>query len=134
MKANELRIGNVLQTIKYKSPVKINLFYGEFDCQTDSPFTDYPTDYECDRSLSELEPIPLTEEWLVRAGFSLTVSATYSTGGKVDFNVYFKDGFTYNSIQNCWWFNGVLPNQPKYLHQLQNLYFALTGEELEFAQ
>ena len=78
-----------------------------------------------------IEPIQLTEEWLLKFGFDKSIKMSYSTGVEVTFNVYEKSILTYNSIQNCWWINDlILYMQPEYVHELQNLYFALTGEEL----
>src|SRR5215213_1999041 len=37
----------------------------------------------------------------------------------------------YNHIDSCWYLEKIkLWSQPKYVHQLQNLYCALSGEEL----
>jgi hypothetical protein len=75
-------------------------------------------------------PIPLTEEWLLRFGFFQSYHKSYSLGKEQIFNVWSKGTFTYNQIQAAWWYNGLLEIQPEYVHQLQNLYFALTGTEL----
>ena len=80
--------------------------------------------------VDDLEPIPLTEEWLLKFGFEKESNKSYSTGEEIVYSVYRLDELTYNSIQKNWWFNGVLSNQPIYVHQLQNLYHALTNEEL----
>jgi hypothetical protein len=77
------------------------------------------------------QPIPLTEEWLLNFGFNRH-HADYGNG-----IIYIK-----NVIDNTEFEWGVYPNELgsgiqiqnrkllKYVHQLQNLYFALTGEEL----
>lgn len=70
-----------------------------------------------------INPIPLTEEWLLKFGFD---------------NKYNKDKFTIipkgilNYKNGRTYFNSwtILEKQPDYVHELQNLYFALTGEEL----
>ncbi len=67
------------------------------------------------------EPIPLTEDWLLKFGFELKnwgIKVWYLKGFEIDQNFYLK-GIDW----------GV---RFKYVHQLQNLYFALTNEELEF--
>lgn len=84
--------------------------------------------------VSQFEPITITEEWLYRFGFKEDLS-------KLD------PPETPNG--NFWseWVNGIITIdmpfysfifnygeeevQIKYVHQLQNLYFALTGEELQ---
>lgn len=66
-------------------------------------------------------PIPLTEEWLVKLGFERIESITQKDGltirGRKNFEVYVHD---YNKDLRIEW-----------VHQLQNLYFALVGEELK---
>jgi hypothetical protein len=69
----------------------------------------------------QINPIPITEEWLVRFGFEHE-ETEYS-------NFQNKDGvrlFFHNGVWNYSSLNTVI----KSVHQLQNLYFALTGEEL----
>ncbi len=68
-----------------------------------------------DSTLSHIKPIPLTEEWLLKFGLmSIKTELGFWNNGDA---IYFSYGFE-KSIEL------------KYLHQLQNLYFALTGEEL----
>lgn len=126
MEVKELRIGNILQDIQYKSPMRIVQFYGTSMFELDSPYMDY-TDYRCDADLNKYEPIPLTEEWLVKFGFTK------------DKNLFFHDKCSYiqSDAYNCGGGFGYCLNDEKidflhikYVHQLQNLYFALTGEEL----
>jgi hypothetical protein len=71
--------------------------------------------------------IPLTEQWLIDFGFKEEIKL-----GNVisSYNVFKLEDFTYNSNHGWWYMNISLKNQPKYVHQLQNLYFALCGEEL----
>jgi hypothetical protein len=69
-----------------------------------------------------LTPIPLTEEWLVRFGFEKhKTTDIYPTYAKGLINV--NDGVV-------WVVNNGFLNHIKHVHQLQNLYFALTGREL----
>jgi len=80
-----------------------------------------------------IEPIPLTEEWLVKFEFELEEKRTYHKliNKDTEFCVYI-DGeiLELNSLiiwqSDAVYVRGIL----KYVHQLQNLYFALTGEEL----
>jgi hypothetical protein len=73
----------------------------------------------------EIVPIPLTEEILLAFGFEYDDIDGNSGYWKVNnFKVVFgEDGCSYN------WSLII-----KYVHQLQNLVFALTGEELTFKQ
>ena len=74
-------------------------------------------------------PIPLTEEWLIKLGFE---SGTDNNG---TLPVFRKGKYTFARWgRNKWqfWINTVdIYNSPQYVHQLQNLYFALTGGELK---
>ena len=82
---------------------------------------------ECEYYLSDCEPIPLTEEWLKRFGFDFTPSEYYV---KNDFSCFF--GFTDETAGKIIFASNFKKRIIiKYVHQLQNLYHALTGEELE---
>ena len=100
MESKELRIGNYLQN-RNGIPYKV---LGEM-------FVD---------GFHGLKPIPLTEELLLRIGFSVS-----SLG---DDNVVSVNGFYLwkDRLQHI-----TTGTRIKHVHQLQNLYFALTGEELE---
>ena len=67
-----------------------------------------------------IKPIPITEEWLIKFGFEKrTPDGYYFDKGRMSINlpdVYYKINFTLVKIY--------------YIHQLQNLYFALTNKEL----
>jgi hypothetical protein len=78
-----------------------------------------------------LNPIILSPEILKKCDFKATPSLSYKTGITIPYTVWSKEKLVYNEIQKQWWFKGVLDHQPQYLHHLQNLYFALTGKELE---
>jgi len=75
-----------------------------------------------------IQPIPLTEEWLVKFGYNKRSTykkrindKLYYTDKKTGINIiYIGRGYKFTSGR------GLI----KYVHQLQNLYFALTGEEL----
>jgi len=95
------------------------------------------------------DPIPLTEEWLVKFGF-VKGDTTLKYGNGHDYQP--KDVYTTTTLyklsdqvkyrlQTWTWTQGI-DNEDSliyydssirkcdYVHQLQNLYFALTGEEL----
>ena len=69
----------------------------------------------------EVKPIPLTEEWLERFGFEYSDLNGDSGLWKIPpFQIYGKyNQFIYEYALDV-----------NYVHQLQNLYFSLTGEEL----
>lgn len=70
----------------------------------------------------EINPILLTEEWLIRFGFKKCGELYIKNQIEIWYNEPTKR--FYHTEQNI----GVNTN---YVHQLQNLYFALTWEELE---
>ena len=84
----------------------------------------------------DFQPIPLTEEWLLGFGFVKIRSENHALKGsdglyysvtfdeKIRFNIYDNDSFSFKDFVK----------EIRYLHQLQNLYFALTGEELTIKQ
>lgn len=75
----------------------------------------------------EIQPIPLTEELLVKAGFKKHLDTIFihwsKEGGMFEISTREPNG-SYGL-----WVNGTI-GCFQYLHQLQNLYFALTGTEL----
>jgi hypothetical protein len=74
----------------------------------------------------EFEPIPLTEEWLIKFGFTEEYrSKMHSTFYTENLSYY----FWYENKRQYASFKGT-DIVCQYVHQLQNLYFALTGEEL----
>ena len=116
IEAKELRIGNL-----------VNYIYSQLDFSIISgltyevPHIDEITGFE--PLYDELEPIPITEEWLlkfgVKNGYLGPIRRVYGlvNGSENDFELCFEIGrLDFRTI--------------KYVHQLQNLYFALTGQEL----
>ncbi|MCT3943873.1 hypothetical protein HZQ28_01105 [Elizabethkingia anophelis] len=74
--------------------------------------------------LVNCEPIPLTEEWLLKFGFKLKSDADgeYYENCGVNILILRSDDIHF--------FFGNPNTKDKYVHQLQNLYFALTQKEL----
>lgn len=81
--------------------------------------------------------IPLTEEWLLKFGFEDNSYARFYKYVDNEFyiTVSFKDyAHTQLSEHPVEVNDYSLPLDCKYVHQLQNLYFALTGKELTIAE
>jgi hypothetical protein len=112
MKAQELRIGNWIQFRHTETPVRITL--GDF-------VREYNNEH-----LEDYEPIPLTEEWLVKFGFEFDKGCSY---WKSEIELTKDTMEEYFTAFDCRGF-GLCEKEIKHVHQLQNLYFALTGEEL----
>ena len=108
MRANELRVGNWVS--QYGLNFKLELE---------------------DFKKPNLNPIPLTEEWLLKFGFeeqgkSIIFSIEHQ-GMKLVIDIY--QGL--NNIHLVFENMSAPLIKIKYVHQLQNLFFALTGEELK---
>lgn len=142
MKANELRLGNYLQLDGEN--YHVNEIYNNLQCvelkrkNLENPkLNDYE---ECDLDCNDLLPIPLTEEWLLNLGFNseykkgwIGIDVKHENGTTTDFVLSYPQrmgmwqtffAFEYDSFRFV---------ELKYVHQLQNLYFALTGSELVFS-
>jgi len=140
MNVKELRIGNLvklnadeLNKLEEESNVENVFKIDKLDIHGDiSLYHEEEMLYEY-TSDSLINPIQLTEEWLIKFGFKITINTSYSSGRAIEYNVCRKDDITYNSLQDLWWI-GVLHPKIKYVHQLQNLYFALTGVELKLKE
>jgi hypothetical protein len=118
MQANELRIGNLL----YNNNVLVTI-----DARSIFDIWD-------DKGLKEYKPIPLTEEWLLKFGFSkrAVLSSVLYDMKNPRFSIYLNPPI---DKSNKWNILGIEKNiNIQYVHQLQNLYFALTGEELTIKQ
>lgn len=74
-----------------------------------------------------VEPIPLTEEWLLKFGFKKEWGKLYQIEANY-FPVFMDDNVTWYYSADCYHYTG---KALEYVHQLQNLYFTLTGEELK---
>ena len=119
MKATELRIGNYHY---YHMDDKFDE-RKEWDeiCQIDYGDLRILFTYEDN---SEYKPIPLTEEWLLKFGFE-------KEGGYLwNCKLLGKQRFIENHLTKGYFETHYESKHIQYVHQLQNLYFALTGEEL----
>lgn len=146
MKASELRIGNLVKINNALLPETHGKTYSVYKLQKTFDF-DFPSSAGI-VSLTDkvnryiqfdqfIEPIQLTEEWFERFGFG---KKEYPTG--VVWHIGFNN-LTHGYLFDLVWLESPelinAPNLPfykngrhtiYYVHQLQNLYFALTGEEL----
>ena len=83
--------------------------------------------YSKSRLNTTAEPIPLTDEWLLKFGFEVNTPNLRWMHPVLLSEVYKTESGGLTLLQN----GTHLTNNPiLYVHQLQNLYFALTGEEL----
>lgn len=107
MNNEELRYGNWIDTKEFHAEKLRGLY--QYD----------PSWYEY---VSMFEPIPLTEEWLIKFGFDVNNRPNWIDQLQEYSIVCGNTQYLKGSAKN------IMPI--KYVHQLQNLYFALTGEEI----
>jgi hypothetical protein len=108
MKATELRIGNLVKIAGSNYEIEVlnvtgSIFLSSMGAQ----------------DIKKVTPIPLTEEWLLKFGFEKDNNFTWIGVG---INIMQREGGFY-----IWLGADLLLTT---VHQLQNLYHALTGNEL----
>lgn len=111
MDASELRIGNY--TLDHGSPEQIP----------------YGSDID---SAGLMEPIPLSEEWLLKFGFE-KFEFEYEEGFETTYVLEKKNGHQFVLSDTFQPMDGeiaMLDYKLSYVHQLQNLFYCLTGIEL----
>lgn len=127
MEARELRIGNWVQMPVQNGEV---IEYFDTDVYKISYDEDTGLEFVNDFETSDLRPIPLAEEWLVKFGFFKTPTMHF----KSIKNLHGEDVFYFELPivdGDFFYYAKTTPNLSiQYVHQLQNLYFALTGQEL----
>ena len=125
IEAHELRLGNLVETSVGVGTV-FNILRSYIRCYVDNELEDVNVSY------SDIKPIPLTEEWLLKFGFWIDgVTWFYSLdydNNKDTFKVFLLPDESGYGVINVNGFGVCL----KTVHQLQNLYFALTQKELEY--
>lgn len=120
IRANELRIGNILQdAIRLEKALIVYKIEPEVIVCGSEDFN-YPYLVEM------LDPIPLTPEILEKAGFQ-TIDMN-DLGLYISLKISRDIGLNWNN-KSIW--IGEYNTKVVYLHQLQNIYFALAGKELE---
>ena len=140
MTANELRIGNLVQYGGATAKV-CHIEKAFFYCETELIY--FTRDGE-----RGAKPIPLTEEWLLKFGFKKypncrdTFRQEYYDSFQLVIDehtiISFSIPIGYNDNIRCNYDKLYRSEEKKqsyrvkHIHQLQNLYFALTGEELTF--
>lgn len=121
----ELRIGNLVQdaiSLEKSLPV-YKLESGVVTCGSDLFSYPYLTE--------QIKPIPLTPEILQKCGFAcMFMQEVWSVEAEFGILSIALTNPDKHPDGNLVVFEGVRLFSIKYLHQLQNLYFALTGQEL----
>lgn len=125
IKENEIRVGNLIKGIATSLTIKVDLhFFNEV--------------FDDDTMLDWYAPIPLSKELLEKCGFVKNRSGElaiemYGAESHLEM-IYGVESWHYPIITQTPQGDeerSVFLNRIQYLHQLQNLYFALVGEELK---
>lgn len=128
MKPSVLRIGNL---VDLGNRIAYMLEIGYSSCTV----VDLEQTQDTMEEYSRLTPIPLTEEWLVKLGFykddvfadfCLKISNNRILGYDLINKTIHLGQFTSFDFRDCY------IGKFEYVHELQNLHFDLTKEELEF--
>ena len=141
MKVSEIRIGNLIQISRYiksNEPPVIKIYPieqigkdengGYYYIVVDGGF--------CCNIDTGIRPIPLTEEWLLKFGFKIKTWVDDSVTGATHQRIEGDKILEFKLHYSCdWWHDRIYGHCSgytpiKHVHSLQNLYFALTGEEL----
>ena len=121
IEANELRIGNYVsfKFMRIKEVVKIQCINKELIGVRESVY-----------GYDKIKLIPLREEWLIKFGFSKSEDKINENSNYYNTTEYWiqehidVDDFIFYGKNNS------IELVIKHVHELQNLYFALTGKEL----
>lgn len=129
IEARDLRIGNLVMA--GNSRVLVNGIHDGFSGGI-NPYSwsgDGDSGIDVDYEFSVLSGVPLTEDWLVKLGFVHRTAqdiSWYSIDGKNGISL---SDNKFNFITGNFVCQLVL-REIQYVHELQNLYFSITGKEL----
>lgn len=145
MKPSDLRSGNFVKTPPFAVP-RLGMFSDGITQITAAGIADFESDHV------DYDPIVLTEDWLIKFGFDNKIEEEIPDGA--EFLVFFKDKFSVELSPGktgigyeyeVALYRDVIDTEGQYameaiatleydilfVHQLQNLYFALTKMELK---
>jgi hypothetical protein len=114
MKANELRIGNLV-------------FYGTIDLNNGNQIEEIISvcgnDIKLQESKNVFEPIPLTEEWPSKFGFEKSMGSLAYRKGDFAILIWEDKSVTIE-------FKNIAIAVINFVHEFQNIYFALKHKEI----
>ena len=138
MKAQELRIGNYV-TIKndiWFDYANIPMRVIKIDSETDDMFPDSTGSVGLSLAIKRedfaqmdefIEPIQLTHEYLIISGFKKEGMGYFKAIGDIQHGYFGIEKWS----DGRFFYTGYLHLELKYIHQLQNLIYVLTGEEFD---
>lgn len=134
VRANELRVGNLISLDDI--PVRVRTI-GDTTYSVKTDKMDWKAEMQ-----GKYKPISITDEWLNKFGFdydAVDYSISLDELGKDLILIKSKDGYFYPTIYATAEFSHlenqtIALNRIKSVHELQNLYFTLTGKELKIKE
>lgn len=144
MKAQDLRIGNIVKLdhfeygYMYASVTWLNDLGDICLDLLDERFTE--EEYEC--TFNEIRPIPINEEVLLKIGFSKRRNGSFEYVDNKDelciefLGKYIRIGYARmyhcpEDVTECEYSSEIDLPSPLFVHTLQNIWYLLTGKELE---
>ncbi len=127
MKKQDLRIGNWYTSVKFKIPVTCDLSDLYDLCANADGATDHPPIDEM------FKPIPLTEQWLRKFGFVNKFKVEMYSDNKTLQEKKHHHHIVIRTDRFYYRVPGVTLNEIYFVHELQNLYYAITKDELVLA-
>lgn len=145
MKAEDLRIGNIVQNSKGEQIIIESLSEsGGLNgySWSNTHYGNHSGGFEWELNINDVTPIPLTEEWLLKFGFS---DKEYKPGfigidiGNTDFtltkpNIESKDVTLKHFSFHCSYGGWPRYKEFAFVHDLQNFFWALHGEDLKIKE
>ena len=119
MEARELRIGNIIE-MTYLPNGKVFISINSYQI---NQLNDKEKGCRVAEYYDSFRPIPITEEWLIKFGGNCVMVEGCPIYYVNPFDIEYYENESVLIIGNS-------SVKLKYVHQLQNLYFALTGEEI----
>lgn len=126
MEAKNLRVGNYILHPNTKLDIVKEIFAHErygYAIKTENCHLAY---YMMHEGKELIEPVPVTAEWLEKFGFINDKETGYRWFAPNNIDIAYDLDDNCIRISDSWEFG-----KRKYVHELQNLFFALTGTELE---
>jgi hypothetical protein len=124
MLAHELRRLNYI-IVEGKIHKIVSIDENKIGTKRHDQISDFPI-YKNYLDASWVEPIPLTEEMLLKCGFVKDITSIKLSCNNINLNIRYDSNSIRIGFGDYYRLKHI-----KYLHQLQNLYFALTNEELQ---
>ena len=130
MKANELRIGNLITDETNDIYVVLGLFGSEDSALSVSTYQEENVIKYQNHEFNMVQGIPLTEEWLKKLGFDKRENPNNTKK-----SVFWDNGEVKLILSDKLYCSDIVQTiELKHVHQLQNLYFALTNQELIYTK